>query len=353
MVSNLINNAVEACGESPQIKIHLKADSNQVTILLTDNGKGIPPEVVEKINRGVVVTSNKKSGYGIGLTQVQETVASYRGHMVFESKKDHGTQVVLTFPRVTVPDWMAEAIVLKPNDIVVILDDDTSIHGAWDTHFQSVLKDNPSLRLQHFSEGKEALDYIRTCSLEEKPRLFLLTDYELLKQGIDGLTAIEQSRVERSILVTSHYANPALRERAAMIGTKILPKQMASEVPIRVQSNVGVNVGKQVDLIVVDDDKAFARNLVNFVFGDLEVDTYHRPEDFLNQLSAYSKDTKILLDNQFKNSQFTGLAVAKQLYDQGYEQLYLLSGQDFAVGAVPDYLTVIRKDDIERIRQLI
>jgi hypothetical protein len=91
--------------------------------------------------------------------------------------------------------------------------------------------------------------------------------------------------------------------------------------------------------------------MIAFAFSKRVVDTYYHPHDFLENVAKYKKDTKILLDNNFP-SDLRGIDIAKQLHAQGYTQLYLLSGENFQPGEVPDYLTVIMKTDIDRFKEL-
>ena len=356
-ISNLINNAVEACDRhSAHITVQIHADNEWLNILIQDNGKGMTPAVIDKIKQQIAITGEKKSGHGIGLMQVRETLQRHQGELAFDSAVEQGTTVTLTFPRIKAPAWIAEIIPLKPHDTIVILDDDTSIHGAWDRHFQSAFTQASHITLKHFSVGQQALDFILGLSPQEKQHVLLLTDYELLKQDLDGLTVIEKSGIERSILVTSHYANPVVRERAAKVGSKILPKPMASEIQIQIDDmtpdELFTSPLKKVDFILVDDDQSFAKNLMMFVFDNLRIDYYHDPHYFLSNIKKYGKETKILLDNQFANGSLSGIQLAQQLYARGYTQLYLLSGQEFEKNQLPKYLTIIRKDDIDSIKRM-
>ena len=355
MVCNLINNAVDACNkQAAEITIKLNADNEWVRFTIEDNGKGMSKAIIKKIKNRVAITEGKESGHGIGLIQVHETLERNQGDMTFHSIMGQGTTITLTFPRIKAPAWMAEAIKLKPKDTVIVLDDDTSIHGAWDTHFQAILTETSNIQLKHYSMGQQALDFIQTLSPAEKKHLFLLTDFELLTQDLDGLTVIEKSGIARSILVTSHYTNPVVRERAAKVGSKILPKQMASEIPIQIEDILQemTDHTPRIDIVIVDDDKVFVKNVVNFIFDDLSVDYYDNPQHFLNNVSKYPKDTTILLDNQFATGNLSGIQLAGKLHQQGYIKLFLLSGREFKQNEIPDYLTVIRKDNVESLRQI-
>ncbi len=357
MISNLINNAVDAFdGTEGKVKVKLNASNEWIKILIQDNGKGISPELIDKIIHNVPVTAGKKTGHGIGLTQVCETLQLNQGEMTIDSKQGKGTAITLTFPRIEAPNWIAEEIKLGRSDLVVILDDDSSIHGAWRAHFDPILKEAPDIQLKHFIAGKEALEFLNALPAEQKEKVFLLTDYELLKQELNGLDVVEKTQIQHSILVTSHYANPLVRDQAAKTSTKILPKQLASEIPIKIaeaiQSENQRDMFEQADLIIVDDNENFIRNLVLFIFNDKLVDEYYDPHHFLANVAKYSKDIKIYLDNNFATSSLKGLEIAKQLHEQGYTRLYLLSGDNLKKDEIPAYLTVIRKDDIDNIKTL-
>ncbi|MDO8954750.1 MAG: PAS domain-containing sensor histidine kinase [Gammaproteobacteria bacterium] len=360
MVSNLINNSVDAIEKnSGSIMLKLETSKEWVKVIITDNGKGMMPELISKIMNNITVTEGKEGGHGLGLTQVRETLVRNQGELSFYSSVGKGTEVTIKFPRITAPDWIAEEIKLGNNDLVIILDDGTSIHRAWDSHFESIVKKNPDIRLKHFERGNEALAFIMNLSPTEKKKVFLLTDYELLKQELNGLNVIEQGKINRSILVTSHYANQTVREHATRTGTKILPKQLASEISINIDASMDYEdlldsrlSNKKVDLVLVDDDKTFAQNLILFAFRNKVADHYTNPSHFLKNLSSYPKETRIFLDNNFAIADITGIELAKQLHEQGYSQLYLLTGDTFSNGDLPDYLTVIRKDDINSIKNL-
>lgn len=358
MVSNLINNAVEALEESVgAVSLHLAADNVWVKIAIQDTGKGMPPELIDKIMNQVSVTEGKKDGYGIGLSQVWETLDKNQGEMHIDSQLGKGTTITLTFPRISEPNWITKEIFLNANDTVIILDDDSSIHGAWQTRFKTILNEKLSIKLKHFEESKEALEFINALSLTEKNNVFLLSDYELLKQELNGLHIIAKSQIKRSILVTSHYADPLVQEKATKIGTKILPKQLASEVPVKIieseqatKKDSALN-SNRVDMVIVEDNEDLLECMVNYIFNDKVVDQYIRPDDFLKNIHRYRKDTKIYLDNNYADSWLKGIDVAKELHEQGYERLYLFSADTWHKGEIPSYLTIIDKGDVDSLEK--
>jgi signal transduction histidine kinase len=66
---NLISNAKHACNDSDseehKVTIRVRFGSNQVSIAVSDNGMGIPPEnLIRVFNHGF---TTKKTGHGFGL----------------------------------------------------------------------------------------------------------------------------------------------------------------------------------------------------------------------------------------------------------------------------------------------
>lgn len=203
-----------------------------------------------------------------------------QGLLQIESTPGKGTAIKLTFPRTKAPAWILEDIGLGRDDIVIILDDEHSIHAAWDRRFKSLLAESPQLKLHHFHEGEDALRFIEGLSGDEKERVFLLTDYELLNQRLTGIDVIRQSHLKRTGLVTSHFWKLDLREEVVQVGTKMLPKQLASEVGIRFVERelLPLTEGlKQVDLIYVEDDECLAKTVPQSLLKDYVVAHYFGP----------------------------------------------------------------------------
>ncbi|MFN8770275.1 MAG: hypothetical protein ACK5Z5_03290, partial [Neisseriaceae bacterium] len=203
----------------------------------------------------------------------------------------------------------------------------------------------------------------------------LLTDYELLQQGLHGLDVVEQTKVKRSILVTSHHEDSEIHKQAHKTNTKILPKLLAPEIAIIVSNSEGIsendsidinqqsqqNKGlRQVELVIVDDYEELTTTLKNTVFKDINIDIYNDLQDFIANVKQYPTDTKMLLDNNFDNyygeikgigAWGTGFGLAKYLHERGFSNLYLFSGDKFS--EVPPYLKIVNKASDEDLENLI
>ncbi|MCC2644616.1 MAG: hypothetical protein K0R94_394 [Burkholderiales bacterium] len=235
MMSNLINNSVDALEDREGIiTIHLDTIDERVQIIIEDNGKGISQEVRDKILNNITITSGKIDGYGIGFSQIRDTLANNEGIFSIDSQLGSGTKITLTFPKIETPNWITSKIELKLDDLVVIVDDEPYVHEAWECQFKTF---SSNIIRRHFEHGKEAIQFLNALTDEEKKKVFLLTDYELLKQQLNGLDIINKTKIERSILVTSHHNDLEIRKQSINLEVKILPKELAFAVTIIINPN--------------------------------------------------------------------------------------------------------------------
>ena len=344
-ISNLINNAVDAVDGKRNgiIQIGLSAYSEVIMVTIQDNGKGMSPDLLEKMLNRVCFTYGKDNGQETSLQQVWNTVDNNEGILTVDSAEGVGTSVHIAFPRIKAADWLSQTIRPAVNSIVVILDDDESIHGAWDIRFNPLLGLYPDLQLHHFSNGQQTLHFFDSLSPADSKRVLFLSDYELIGQDKNGLQIIEESGMENSILVTSYYANPQIRDKANQLEIKILPKQMASVVPIEIDRDL-----KDIDIVFVDDEECLLSSF-RFLTSGKKVDTYSDPAVFLNNIGQYRKTTKFMLDQNFANYDGKGIEIAEQLHAMGFQKLYLLSGALFSSSDIPPFLTFLYKSDIDKL----
>lgn len=95
---NLLLNAVDACEDSQSPTINISAErkhSGAPIIRVTDNGKGIPLEVMDTVF--VPFFSTKKTGSGIGLSLCKQIMLLHKGKIQLNSKEGKGTVVSLIF----------------------------------------------------------------------------------------------------------------------------------------------------------------------------------------------------------------------------------------------------------------
>lgn len=96
-ILNLIINAIEAIEhDHGNISLVLNFESNNVTLSVADNGKGMNQEELDQIFNPFY--TSKKKGNGLGLTSVQNSLQSYGGKINVSSIKGEGTVFNITLP---------------------------------------------------------------------------------------------------------------------------------------------------------------------------------------------------------------------------------------------------------------
>jgi len=83
--TNIIDNAVYAVDKSGEITIETSTDGKNVTAKITDNGPGIPAEIVSRIFDPFFTTKKVGEGTGIGLDLVNRIIKRHNGDVKVES----------------------------------------------------------------------------------------------------------------------------------------------------------------------------------------------------------------------------------------------------------------------------
>lgn len=99
VVTNLVKNATQALAEVEykKIEVSVKADEDEVFIIISDNGKGISEEDKDKIFEPKFTT--KSSGMGLGLPMVKNIVEAYNGSITFTTEYKKGTVFKIVLPK--------------------------------------------------------------------------------------------------------------------------------------------------------------------------------------------------------------------------------------------------------------
>ncbi|MGE0529374.1 MAG: sensor histidine kinase, partial [Bdellovibrionales bacterium] len=94
VVSNLLNNAIEASHEDQPINIDLKCDGGRIILRVRDRGCGIPEEHKARLfTKGF--TLGKASGSGLGLYHARRVVSAMGGGIELSPAEGGGTEVTL------------------------------------------------------------------------------------------------------------------------------------------------------------------------------------------------------------------------------------------------------------------
>lgn len=97
---NLIRNGMDAMADTPrrERRLHLatRAEDGMLVFSVTDRGRGIDPEVAEKLFAPFFTT--KEEGMGMGLNICRSIAELHRGRLSFEPNPDGGTIFRFTLP---------------------------------------------------------------------------------------------------------------------------------------------------------------------------------------------------------------------------------------------------------------
>ena len=95
---NLIDNGIEATDGRGHIIVETTFDkrAQSIKVLFKDNGKGIPPEIREKLF--VPYFSTKSEGTGLGLSIVSSIISDHSGYIRVKSNQPRGSTFIIELP---------------------------------------------------------------------------------------------------------------------------------------------------------------------------------------------------------------------------------------------------------------
>jgi len=359
VLSNLINNSIEAFAQQTgKIIVSITSDQNSgqssdqntVSIVVRDNGRGIPENILAKLGEKGISHGKEgtSSGSGLGIYHAKNTIESFNGKFEVLSRVGMGTTITMSFPKAAAPSWFVEKLVLPSGSQIISLDDDLSIHQIWKGRLQSLNAESLGVQLLSFTSGVEFKNYVEKHSASEanissaSQQKTYLIDYELLNQSKTGLDLIEELGLGKSaILVTSRYEEEHIRSRCAKLGVKLIPKGMAGFVPIEISAT-----RIRYDLCLLDDDT----QLIHAVWASvaeskgLKIKMFATPQDFFASADSIDRQTPIYVDISLGNG-IKGTDVSHEIHKLGFVNINLATGYDADSIVVPAFIRqVVGKD---------
>jgi signal transduction histidine kinase/CheY-like chemotaxis protein len=183
-----------------------------VVVSVTDDGRGMPPDVAQRAFEPFFTTKDFGSGSGLGLSQVYGFARAAGGEAVIRTEHGHGTTVELWLPRAAAlrskramdnRDQHAQFREAREGEVVLAVEDEPDVLAA-------VVENLADLGYQVLSarDGVEALELLR-----EADRVDLLFSDIVMPGGMNGVQlATEAIRLfpNLRVLLTSGYTNQAL-----------------------------------------------------------------------------------------------------------------------------------------------
>ena len=100
ILTNLINNAIKYSPENTTISIEAFTQENMLSIIVKDQGIGIPEKEQKYIFKRYFRAENAllNQGTGIGLNIIQSHLENLGGNIIFTSKENEGSTFTVTLP---------------------------------------------------------------------------------------------------------------------------------------------------------------------------------------------------------------------------------------------------------------
>lgn len=100
IVVSLLSNSIQYrhLGKKSWIEVQVKIQSEKTTLVVSDNGIGIPKDIIGKVFTMFYRGAEESTGAGLGLYITQETVHRLKGDIQISSILGEGTQVTVSLP---------------------------------------------------------------------------------------------------------------------------------------------------------------------------------------------------------------------------------------------------------------
>ncbi|MGE3610335.1 MAG: sensor histidine kinase [Bacteriovoracaceae bacterium] len=317
VLSNLINNSADAISGDGFINIFVGPSSkSKILIEITDNGSGIPEEIIRKIGKEKISYGKKNigSGFGLGLNHAFQAISEMNGDIQIFSDLGIGTKIQITLNCAHRPDWHVPFINTGINEFY-ILDDNEDFLKIWASKI--------SQRNHLFSNPN---DFIKKINERNDNNFVAFIDHDLNNFPQTGLEIIENLKIKsNSILVTSRFDSSIL-EKCETLKIGLIPKPLLPIIPIINTETVR----NWYDYVLIENDKFLRLGWENRAKSkSINLLTLNFAEDFEIHENKISKDyTKIYIDIDLGKNKMNGIDFAIQLHNEGFKNIYISSGLD-------------------------
>ncbi|MDB4877176.1 MAG: sensor protein [Gemmatimonadetes bacterium] len=230
VVTNLVINAAQAVGVGGNVWLAARTEVGQYVIEVTDDGLGIPSEVMPRIFEPFFTTKPMGQGTGLGLSVSLGVVQQHGGSIAAEngsSENASGARFIVRLPMPAVAIAVDEATAgpIVPAEgtgarHVLIVDDEVTIRRALNRFYSrrgwTVTEAEDGARAyEHLVESSESFDLV-------------ISDVKMPEvSGIELHAALQSLRpdvLDRMVFCTGEVESPAVASFVAETGCKVLLK---------------------------------------------------------------------------------------------------------------------------------
>ena len=232
VLMNLCTNAVQAIGNQPgviqislreveagkaeHLRYHELNPGRYVVLTVSDSGRGIAPEVLDRIFDPFYTTREVGAGSGMGLSVLHGIIVSHEGIIDVSSEPGKGSVFTVFFPRVSNGgDEGEDPLTAMPRgtETILLVDDEEDI-VKMRTRMLSYLgyrvlpASSPEQALDLFNANREQID-------------LLITDHTMPRMtGLQVAAAINALSPELPIILCSGYSEAVTPEEAKRAGVR-------------------------------------------------------------------------------------------------------------------------------------
>lgn len=205
----------ELDADYPAVLVGELPPARYACVCVSDSGKGMPPEILEKACEPFFTTKPRDQGTGLGLATVYGFVKQSKGHMNLYSEVGHGTTVRIYLP-------LAESDAIRPASAaprpttqaakgatVLVVDDEVDLLEVAVAYLEEL-----GCRVLHASDAASAL-----AICEREPNIGLLVTDIMMPGGMSGIQLAGEVRARRPgvrVLYSTGFSSKALAQRTGM-----------------------------------------------------------------------------------------------------------------------------------------
>jgi len=216
VISNLFSNAIKFTPNSGHIVISAAISGRFVELSISDNGVGIPKEVLSSlfnINQNyTTIGTNNERGTGLGLSLCEEFVLKNGGKIWVESELNEGSKFSFTIPHsksIVRNSFEKKSSLKKANSInknknLVLIVEDEEFAGI---HLSILLK-NIGKKVLFAKDGKSAIEICR-----ENPEISLIL-MDIRMPEMSGFESTRRIReFDKDVIIVAQTAYPLIHNR--------------------------------------------------------------------------------------------------------------------------------------------
>lgn len=233
VVVNIASNAIHAMQSlGSTLDFTVTASKSDVVLTITDDGEGMPSDVLERAIEPFFTTRDVGFGTGLGLAVSHGVVTSLGGTLRLESSAGAGTRVRVILPRTYVaaepvaalrPSGLADWSVLR----VIVVEDDPQVRNS-----VSRLLERSGHAVEAFAAAPAALAVLRTDPTRAD---VVLTDLTMpMMDGLEFAALLAHIDGAPPVVMCSGYLDLATTAQARAVGiTTLLDKPVDANALLR------------------------------------------------------------------------------------------------------------------------